>query len=102
MTAPRFCSMATATGPPAKRWRSVAAQSSTASGVFSSLLISMRLPVVGVDATTGSFEAQSIAAKAAKAGSAEGTGSVDMKSLHSEAGWPDSGESLIVVVIDGF
>jgi hypothetical protein len=47
MTAPRFCSMATATGPPTKRWRSVAAQSSTASGVFSSLLVSMRPPAMG-------------------------------------------------------
>src|SRR5438270_6544659 len=100
MTAPRFCSMATAIGPAGKRWRTVALQSSIASGVFLSLAISMRPPVAGTDATTCSFDAQSIAANAAKTGSAEEAGSVDMTDLHSEASWPGSGESLIVVVTD--
>ena len=47
---------------------------STASGVFFSLPISMRPPVAGTDATTCSFAAQSIAAKAAKLGSAKEVG----------------------------
>ena len=88
MTALRFCSIATAIGPPGKRWRNNAAQRSTASGVFLSLPISMRPAVAGTDATTCSLEAQSMAAKAAKTGSAGEAGNVDIRTSNPKRAGP--------------
>src|SRR5678815_2110834 len=97
MTAPRFCSMATAMGRAAKRWRKAIAQSSMASGVLSRVPDSGGPPSHGARDQKCFREAQSMAVKAAQSGSAvDNNGAQGVITISFRGGPTWIRESLIV------